>query len=55
METLKKLKVNKISLIAFKENKLGNSFWHGEGWDRRDDINTYDFVLNEENITRFNK
>ncbi len=55
METLKKLKVNKISLIAFKENKLGNSFWHGEGWDQRDDINTYDFVLNEENITRFNK
>ena len=55
MQQLKKLKVNKISLVAFKENALGNSFWHGEGWTEREDINVYDFVLNEENITRFNK
>ena len=55
MQELKKLKVNKISLVAFKKNELGNNFWHGEGWTERDDLNMYDFVLNEENITRFNK
>ena len=55
MQQLRKLKVNKISLIAFKDNTLGNSFWHGEGWTEREDINMYDFILNEENITRFNK
>ncbi len=54
MQELKKLKVNKISLVAFKRNELGNSFWHGEGWTEREDLNMYDFVLNEENITRFN-
>lgn len=54
MQQLKALKVNKISLIAFKENVLGNSFWHEEGWSRREDINMYDFILNDENITRFN-
>ena len=55
MQQLRKLNVNKISLIAFKGNALGNSFWHGEGWTEREDINMYDFILNEENITRFNK
>ena len=54
MKELEKLKVNKISLVAFKSNELGNSFWHGEGWIEREDINMYDFILNEENITRFN-
>ena len=54
MKQLKLQKVNKISLIAFKGNELGNNFWNGEGWTCREDVNTYDFVLNEENITRFN-
>ncbi len=47
--------VNKIQLVAFKENSLGNFFWKGEGWVLREDLNTYDFVLNEENIIKFNK
>ena len=46
--------VNKVSLVAFKKNEIGNQFWHGAGWKLREDLNTYDFVLNEENITNFN-
>lgn len=55
MEALKKEHINKVSLIAFKSNQIGNSFWHHESWDFREDLNYYDFVLNEENITRFNE
>ena len=45
--------INKISLIAFKSNQVGNAFWQGVGWKERADVNFYDFVLNEENITKF--
>ena len=55
MEALKKEHINKVSLIAFKSNQLGNNFWHHECWDFREDLNYYDFVLNAENITKFNE
>ncbi|WP_330365392.1 GNAT family N-acetyltransferase [Pseudobutyrivibrio ruminis] len=57
-EAMMRLKVegiNKIQLVAFKENALGNGFWQAEQWIMRDDLNVYDFVLNEANITAFNK
>ena len=47
--------INKVSLIAFKSNEAGNEFWHNVGWVERSDVNYYDFVLNEENITNFIK
>ena len=53
MEALQKEGVSKISLIAFKENEVGNAFWQGIGWREREDVNTYEFILNEETITRF--
>ena len=53
MAALKKEGINKISLIAFKSNEVGNAFWQGLGWNSRDDVNFYDIVLNEENITNF--
>lgn len=53
MEALKKEKINKVSLIAFTKNDVGNAFWREIGWTRREDLNYYDFVLNEENITAF--
>lgn len=46
--------INKIQLVAFSGNQVGNQFWHAEGWREREDYNTYDFVLNEENIIKFN-
>lgn len=53
MEALKKEQINKVSLIAFTKNDIGNAFWKGIGWTRREDLNYYDFTLNEKNITAF--
>ena len=55
MEELKKEKINKVSLIAFTKNDVGNAFWNQIGWTKREDLNYYDFTLNEENITAFNQ
>lgn len=55
MRALQEEHINKISLIAYKKNEVGNQFWNKAGWTLRDDINTYDFILNEENITNFNE
>ena len=54
MERLKAEKINKVSLIAFTKNDIGNAFWKEIGWTKREDLNYYDFTLNEENITKFN-
>lgn len=53
MEALKRENINKVSLIAFTKNDIGNTFWKEVGWTRRKDLNYYDFTLNEENITAF--
>lgn len=53
MSALKKEQINKVTLIAFKSNPVGNHFWQQEGFEYRDDINYYDFSLNDSNITKF--
>ena len=53
MEALKAEQINKVSLIAFTRNDIGNAFWNKIGWTKREDLNYYDFTLNEENITAF--
>ena len=53
MEALKKEEINKVSLIAFTKNDIGNAFWKEIGWTKRQDLNYYDFTLNEENIIAF--
>lgn len=55
MMALKEEGINKVSLIAFKDNQVGNAFWQGVGWTEREDLNYYDFTLNDENMTRFNR
>ncbi len=55
MEALKKEKISKVSLIAFTRNDVGNAFWNRIGWTKREDLNYYDFVLNQENIVAFNR
>ena len=55
MNALKDEKINKVSLIAFTANDVGNAFWKRIGWTRREDLNYYDFTLNEANITAFNQ
>ena len=54
MHQLKAMGINKVSLIAFTSNDAGNAFWKELGWQKRPDVNTYDFTLNEENVVRFN-
>ena len=54
MEALRKEQINKVCLIAFTKNDIGNAFWNTIGWTKRLDLNYYDFTLNEENITAFN-
>ena len=55
MNVLKAEGVNKVSLIAFTKNDVGNAFWKQVGWTRREDLNYYEFTLNEANITKFNQ
>ncbi len=55
MNALKAEHISKVSLIAFTKNDIGNAFWKQIGWTRREDLNYYDFVLNEHNIVNFNK
>lgn len=54
LEALKEEHINKVNLIAFKRNEVGNRFWQSLGWTYRDDVNYYECVLNEENITTYN-
>lgn len=53
MQQLRAIGINKVSLIAFTRNDAGNAFWNRIGWKCRTDVNYYEFVLNEKNITRF--
>ena len=52
MHQLKAMGINKVALIAFADNDAGNAFWKQIGW-KQSNVNYYEFVLNEKNITRF--
>ena len=54
MRALQKEHINKIALIAFTTNDVGNVFWHKVRWKQREDLNYYDFTLNEANIIAYN-
>lgn len=54
VEALKAEKINKINLIAFQKNEVGNRFWQGMGWAFREDVNYYECVINEDNVTTYN-
>ena len=47
--------VSKVTVIAFKENEVGNAFWQSLGWTGREDVNYYELILNDQNITNFVK
>lgn len=53
MNALRAEKINKVSLIAFTKNDIGNAFWKSLTWTKREDLNYYDFTLNEENIIAY--
>ena len=53
MEELEKEHINKVSLIAFTKNDIGNAFWNSMHWTKREDLNYYDFTLNRDNIISY--
>jgi len=55
LDALKEEGINKVNLMAFVTNDIGNKFWKDKGWTLRDDVNIYEYNLNQENITTFNK
>ena len=50
IEALKREEINKVSLIAFQRNKVGNKFWKDRAFSFRDDLNYYDYTINSNNI-----
>lgn len=55
LEALTKEGISKVNLIAFTDNVAGNAFWKELGWNYRDDLNYYDYTLNDTNVIAYNK
>lgn len=55
LEALKDEGINNVTLIAFTQNEIGNSFWHHVGWAEREDLNYYDYNLNCNNKIEYVK
>jgi ribosomal protein S18 acetylase RimI-like enzyme len=47
---LKEEGINKIGLVVFKNNEIGNPFWKSQGWEQRTDLNYYNKSINMNNI-----
>lgn len=53
LEALKQEGISKVNLMAFVKNEIGNQFWREKGWTMRDDLNVYEYNLNEKNVVVF--
>ena len=51
VNALKEEKINKVNLVAFTQNTVGNTFWNELGWTFRSDLNNYDYTIMEDQIT----
>ena len=50
MSALDKEGINKVALVAFKKNDIGNDFWESIGFEERDDL-----VYRNKNIHELNR
>lgn len=50
LEALKKEKINKVALVVFSSNDLGNRFWQFLGFDKRDDLVYRNLSINDNNV-----
>lgn len=50
LEALKAEQINKVALVAFKENADGNAFWEKLGFTERNDLVYRNLSVNENNI-----
>ena len=49
IEALRKEKINKVALVVFDSNDLGNKFWQSLGFDKRNDLVYRNLSINEKN------
>lgn len=49
IEALRKEKINKVALVVFDSNDLGNKFWQSLGFDKRNDLVYRNLSINENN------
>lgn len=54
LAALQEEKINKVNLIAFRKNEVGNHFWQSLGWKFKGDVNYYEYIINEDNRTVYN-
>lgn len=47
MSALKVIGINKVSLVVFERNKIGNAFWEKVGFTVRDDLLYRNFALED--------
>ena len=47
LDALKKERINKVLLVAFKKNEIGNAFWESQGFSLREDLNYRNKSLTE--------
>ncbi|SMC19761.1 Ribosomal protein S18 acetylase RimI [Clostridium acidisoli DSM 12555] len=50
IEALKEQGINKVALVAFETNELGNSFWKSQGFKERNDLVYRNKSINDNNI-----
>ena len=50
IEALKEQEINKVALVVFRSNKLGNSFWEARDFKSRNDLVYRNKSLNDDNI-----
>lgn len=49
LEALRKEEINKVALVVFDSNILGNKFWQSLGFDKRNDLIYRNLSINESN------
>lgn len=49
LDALKKEGINKVALVAFSSNDLGNKFWKSIGFDERNDLVYRNLSINKNN------
>ncbi len=53
LQELEKEHISKVTLDVYATNNGGSAFWNEIGWEKREHMFQYDFVINKENITAF--
>ena len=50
LDALKKEQINKVALVAYSTNDLGNKFWQSIGFEIRNDLIYRNISMNEKNV-----